>query len=33
MTALFEGDHSGPIWIFTSSENDLVATPGEGREA
>ena len=34
MTALIEGDHSGPIWIFTSSETDLVhALDVEGREA
>jgi len=28
MTALVEGDHSGPIWIFTSSETGLVAALG-----
>jgi general stress protein 26 len=34
MTALIEGDHSGPIWIFTSSETDLVhALDVEGRDA
>jgi len=34
MTALIEGDHSGPIWIFTSSETDLAhALDVEGRDA
>lgn len=28
MTALFEGDHSGPLWIFTSSETSLVSALG-----
>lgn len=33
MTALFEGDHSGPLWIFTSADNDMLIATGEGREA
>lgn len=33
MTALFEGDHSGPLWIFTSADNDMLTAVGEGREA
>lgn len=34
MTVLFEGDHSGPLWIFTSAETDLVAAiGGEIKEA
>lgn len=34
MSALIEGDHSGPIWMFTSSETDLVhALDVEGRDA
>jgi general stress protein 26 len=28
MTVQFEGDHSGPLWIFTSDDNDLVASIG-----
>ena len=28
MTVHFEGDHSGPLWVFTSDENDLVASLG-----
>jgi general stress protein 26 len=34
MTAMIEGDHSGPIWIFTSSETDLIQSLGaQGRDA
>lgn len=33
MTALFEGDHSGPLWIFTSADNHVLPAIGEGREA
>jgi len=34
MTAQIEGDHSGPIWIFTSSETDLVQSlDSQGRDA
>lgn len=34
MTAQIEGDDSGPIWIFTSSETDLVQSlSGQGRDA
>lgn len=34
MTALIEGDHSGPIWIFTSSETDLIhSLDQQGRDA
>ena len=33
MTVLFEGDHSGPLWIFTSADNHIVAAIGAGREA
>ncbi|KRA59364.1 general stress protein [Caulobacter sp. Root655] len=34
MTALFEGDHSGPLWIFTSADNHIAAATGPaGREA
>lgn len=28
MTVQFEGDHSGPLWIFTSDDNDLVKSIG-----
>ncbi|MGH1557338.1 pyridoxamine 5'-phosphate oxidase family protein [Caulobacter segnis] len=34
MTAIIEGDHSGPIWIFTSSDTDLVQSlDQQGRDA
>lgn len=33
MTVLFEGDHSGPLWIFTSADSDLVAALPDEREA
>ncbi len=34
MTAQIEGDQSGPIWIFTSSETDLIQSlSAEGRDA
>jgi general stress protein 26 len=28
MTVQFDGDHSGPLWIFTSNDNDLVVSIG-----
>jgi general stress protein 26 len=28
MTVQFEGDHSGPLWVFTSDDNDLVKAIG-----
>ncbi|WP_421738430.1 pyridoxamine 5'-phosphate oxidase family protein [Caulobacter sp.] len=28
MTVQFEGDHSGPLWVFTSDDNDLVKSIG-----
>ncbi|HWT52615.1 MAG TPA: pyridoxamine 5'-phosphate oxidase family protein [Caulobacter sp.] len=34
MSALIDGDHSGPMWMFTASETDLVqALDTEGRDA
>ena len=33
MTALIEGDHGGPIWIFSSRGTELVRELGRGRSA
>ena len=33
MTALFEGDEGGPLWVFTSKDNGMVETLGAGDRA
>ena len=33
MTVLMDGDHSGPMWIFTSADSDLVAALPHERDA